>query len=278
MGSEFFKLGKFVFIFSIFIGKTVAYGFSGISLGGAFSDPLQFLNGDIANAMVTTLGRVLDHRPFEPATPLGTQLGLDFGIQVVLVQVPDLLSAALATQGVDISTPPVLPSLTELNLHKGISNCVDIGGSALSFQGYLTWAVDLKWVVFNPEEGLTWAIRLSRSSTHIPLGDVSYLSQSIGLAVDTVTWTPELVVSRKLDFADPYMGIGYQYATGQLSIINNTGIDIPGLDPVNGNGGGLLAFLGLSLKVPNIGFRLTLEGAYSPAGFNSIGTKLGFSF
>lgn len=280
--------GKFLVLANLltmaFSVSTLA--FTTLPLGNALNSPLSFLSGSIPNEVVTTVGTVLDHRAFEPATGLGTRLGLDIGFGVNLVQLPVSLKTAFQDQGFNFSLPPFLPGITELNVHKGLSDSIDVGGSYLSFHGYTVWAFDFKWVFFHPEEGLTWAVRVSRTSTHLPIGSASYVvaipqappvTASLELDLDTVTWNPEIVVSKQLGYADPYMGVGFRGVTGKINVTNNLGIDIPGLTSVDGGGSSLLAFIGLSMRVPNLGLRLTLEGGYSPAGYNSIGTKVSLS-
>jgi hypothetical protein len=248
-------------------------------LEGALSDVTSLLNEQFAKPFVTTFGLVFDHRAYEPATPLGTKIGVDLGVEVTLVQLPTSMRDSFAAQGLDFSSLTFLPSAKILNFHKGWTDSVDLGTSIFWFQQYRIWSVEMKVVVFNPEEGLTWAVRLSRTALSIPIGSIDFFGQSASFGIATTTWTPQLVVSRKLNFADPYIAVGYQYATGGINIEGADEIrQILGIEPVSATGGGMIAVLGLSLTPPNVGLRLTLEGAYSTAGFNSLGTKIGFSF
>lgn len=278
MGRIVWKWVGIVLLLMASFGEERVFAISSIPLDGALSNISAFLSTEVASVVVKVFGLVFDHRSYEPATPLGTKIGLDLGVEVDLVQIPSDLTSNLSNQGINMGTIPVLPSLKELNFHKGMSDSVDFGGSILSFQGYFVWALELKIALSVPEEGPSWAIRLSRNSTHIPVGNTSVLGTDLGVAVDTVTWTPELVMSKKLDFADPYLAVGYQYATGAINVTSSAGTLPGGLNSISGSGGGFLALIGLSLKPPNVGLRLTLEGAYSSAGFNSLGTKVGFSF
>jgi hypothetical protein len=273
-----FKIGKRILIFSILIGKSIAYGEVLIPLSDLLNGNGNFLDPGVVKALSMTLGVVMNHRPYEPATPLGTHPGVDFGIDVGLMQVPPMLGDSLAAKGFDVPMPPVLPSASMLNVHKGLTDSIDIGGSILTFKGFLVWSIDAKWVFLSSEEGLTWALRVGRTSVHIPVGSKTILNTDISLSLDTVTVTPELVVSKKLEFADPYAGIGVRFVSGAVNIANTAGIDIPGLKSASATGTSPFGFMGLSLRVPLIGFRLTLEGSYSPDGFNSLGTKIGFNF
>ena len=250
---------------------------SAISLESGLSNLSTFLTGDIASAEVKTIGLTFDHRAYEPATPLGNRIGFDLGLEATVVQVPPLLTDALAVGGFSVPLT-FLPSVKVLNFHKGITDMFDVGGSIFTFRGYLIWAVDLKMILLHPEEGATWAIRLSRNSTHLPVGTTTLFMSELSLDIDTVTWTPQLIVSKKMSFADPYLGIGYQYATGGMYLTTLSGPTIPGLESITSAGGSFMGFLGLSLAPPSGGLRLTLELAYSAIGFNSMGTKFGFTF
>src|SRR4051812_33709764 len=78
----------------------VAYAFSSIPLDGILTNLSGLLSGDVASAVVKTFGFVFDHRPMEPATPLGTKLGLDLGVEVNLVQIPPDFSDTLSSKGI----------------------------------------------------------------------------------------------------------------------------------------------------------------------------------
>ena len=268
----------FISLLATLIGPRVCHAVSLPSLNGALDNIFGLAEHNVMNAVIPLVGITFDHRPLEPASPLGTSLGLDLGVEVDLVQVPSHVKDTLATQGINVGSVPVLPNLREINLHKGLGKSVDIGGSVLSYQGYLIWAAEIKVVLFNPEEGLCWALRMSRTSVHIPIGSTNVQGVDIDVNVDVTTYTPELVISKKLDYFEPYFGGGYQYVTGGLNISNSAGITVPGLDSINGSGGSPLLFIGLSMKAPVVGLRITLEGTYSTGGFNALGTKVGFSF
>lgn len=275
-------------LFSILMGREVrAFTFA---TPGPLSNPLGDLSG-ITDVFIRTLGIVLNHRSYEPATPLGTSPGIDLGVDVTLVQLPSTLLQGIPQAGT-VTLPPIFPEARMLNLHKGLTDSIDIGASYFSYLGITLWGADLKVVLANPEEGLTWAIRLGYASAYLPLGatqqDLNYdgysLPLSLSMNLKTTTWTPQLLISRKLDFADPYMGVGYAFVTGSINFDVNTslsipkGITLPQIPSASASGGAFFAFLGLSLRMPILGLRMTLEGAYSPLGYNALGTKVGFGF
>ena len=245
------------------------------------SDPLAFLSSELASAAIHMVGVTLDHRPLEPATPLGTQIGVDVGIAGDVVQIPRSFAESLAAQGFPVSGFTFFPNLRQLNVHKGLSQSIDIGGSYLSMLGILIWAVDLKVVLYQPEEGVTWAVRLSRNSVNIPIGSADLSGASASLSMETVTWTPALLISRKMSFADPYLGVGYQFVNGNVNLTatSNGQVSVPDINStVSSTGSNFLAFLGLSMRVPNLGLRITLEGEYSAKGYHALSSKIGFSF
>lgn len=255
-------------------------------------DPSSFLDAATSNAMVQTIGLAMDHRSYEPATPLGTALGLDFGIEITLARPPDSLATALSTlaggsSGLT-SGLPILPS-ARFHLHKGLSEFLDLGVSYLPAVSTIPYiggtsllGFDLKYCFFRPEEGLTWAFRASYN-----LNTFQFQQGTITqLTVITQTITPQLLISKKLDFADPYIGIGYQYTFGNVGAtitLPSSALDsLVSIAPINishdGSGSGGVFFGGISFKAPVSGLRLTLEMAYSTVQVDYVGTKIGFSF
>lgn len=270
--------GGLICLFLLFTPRAEALSLPSLPLDSVLNNLTGFLSKSVANAGVKTLGLVFDHRPLEPATPLGTKLGLDLGVEVDVVQLSPELSTALADAGFNITLPPILPSARMLNVHKGLSDSMDVGASYLNLNNYVIWGLDLKIVLYRPEEGITWAVRLGYTSVHFPVGSTEILGTTIKLNMDTTTWTPQLLISKRLEFADPYLGVGYQYVTGSLNVTQTGDFTIPGIDSVKGSGGSPMAFLGVSLRIPNIALRITVEGTYSTAGYNALGTKVGLSF
>ncbi len=235
------------------------------------SDPNSLGLGGVPNEAVKTVGIALDNRAYQPATPLGLSSGVDLSIEATVVKVPDSFKAALSSAGIDgAESIPIIPS-PKLSLHKGISDRTDIGGSFIAYQGYLVVGGDIKVTTSDPEaEGPTFAIRLSYNYAKLDF-------------VTAHTYTPQLLMSRKLEFADPYIGIGYQYVRGYVALTVPTGLPDPApqnytAGPYNGSGGGMLAFLGVGLRPPHTGIKLTIEGSYSSAQAHALGLKFGFNF
>lgn len=233
-----------------------------------FANPTLLLDPSIANPFIRTLGILADHRAYQPATALGTAFGLDIGIEATLMKIPQEFNDAIASAGYNGQGLPVAP-IAKLHLHKGIGPRVDIGGSGLFYQSFSVWGIDLKVVTFKPEEGLTWAVRMN------------YGHSDVGIAT-TRTYTPQLLLSTDLEIADPYFGFGYEYVEGTINIVQPTGAPAGFPQTVTvtgkGSGGAFMAFLGVALKIPATGIKLTVEGAYSLLGADTLGTKFGFAF
>jgi hypothetical protein len=262
----------------------------------------SYISQTTANSFVKTIGFSMDHKPFEPATSLGSSF--DFGIEATLVKPPSDLGSSIAdtlssyssgsttstpisTSGSTTSTSPIpfVPSI-KVHLRKGFGEKVDIGLSTLYVPaslplagGTLLLGGDLKYVFYRPEEGVTAAFRASYSYVNLALQYENYI-----LMAKTVTITPQIIVSRKIGFADPYVGMGYQYTYGTIAgTIPAPPVDLlPGVSiapislSIDGSGTGVFFFGGVSL-LSIIRLRLTLEGAFNPGGENYLGTKIGFT-
>jgi hypothetical protein len=251
-------------------------------------DPSSILSPTIASAIVKTIGLAMDHRPYEPATPLAKNLlGFDFGIEATMTKPPEDLSTAIssitsASGGGGSTSIPILPS-ARLHLSKSLGSRLDIGISYLPavssipvIGGSSLFGGDLKLCLADPEEGVTWALRASYNINTIKISTIT---------VNTTTFSPQLLISKKLEFADPYMGIGVQYTTGTVTAsITPPSIEAPApvLSTISlsekGSGFGGVFFSGISLKIPLMNLRITLEGAYSTARVSYMGTKVGFNF
>ncbi len=247
--------------------------------------------------MVMAVGLGMDHRSFEPATPLGTAVGMDLGVSLALFKPPASLSVALENTFSNVLSGSssanfsdmnqlVFPSL-RLQLHKGIGNRVDIGISALplvksipGIGGSYFYGAEIKACLFRPEEGPTISARVSYN--------INYL-QVNAIEVSTNTITPSILISRKMGFADPYLGMSLQYATGSLKMsLSPSSLPgayaslLSGLPQVvltqTGRSYAGNFFGGVSFKFPYVGINLVLEGAYNTANMNYVGTKIGFAF
>lgn len=224
-----------------------------------------------ATALIHMIGVATMHRPYEPATPLGTSAGIDFSVELTLVRISDATAAVLAENGLAAATSLGVIPVPKFHLHKGISDRMDVGFSGVYYQSYMMWGLDAKLVVFQPEEGPTWAIRFA------------YSTSDFGL-VSAKNMMPQIVVSKAMTFADPYIGMGYEYSWGSVHFEHPVTV-IEGLPPGtiiydhSGVGGtSFVGFVGLGLRLAQKGLRLTVEGSYNSEGMNTLGTKIGFVF
>lgn len=232
-----------------------------------FADPNQLITPAVRNALVKTVGLGTDHRSYEGASALGTAIGLDIGIEATMVKTPTELGPALSSIGGPSNVPPFIP-VPRLHLHKGLGSRAGIAFSGVFFLQYMIYGGDFKLVLSQPEEGLTIATRLAYTRASLQI-------------VTTDTYTPQLVVSRKLDFAEPYLGIGYQMTDGYVGFDYaqfGQSVHIGGEDVGSAKASSFIAYLGVQFKAQVVGLQLTIEGGYSAEGMHSLGTKFGFSF
>lgn len=263
------RLGVAIFIFSISTNALAAI--SGLPFDPSqFSNPSSLITPDIANAVAKTAGILANHRPYEPATSLGTNAGVDLSIEATIFKTPDDFLAALTQAGISNTSGISFVPLAKFHLHKGISDRVEIGLSTIFYQGYYIVGGDLKITTYVPEEGPVWALRLAYSR-----GELGF--------VQTNTYTPALLVSQPLDFMEPYAGVALEVITGTIKIVlpaitlpDGSTFQLPTLT-AKGSGTAADVFLGVAFRTP-IGLKLTIEGSYNSSGADSLGLKFGFSF
>ena len=233
-------------------------------------DANSLVSSDVVKALVTFVGFGTQHRPYEPATPLGLVAGVDLSLEVTLFKVPDSLLDSMSSMGSPASASLRSLPIPKLHFHKGLGDLLDIGSSLFYVQGNWLVGADAKFVLSRPEEGPTFAFRFCFSYS-----DLNFSS----IQASTKTFSPQLLLSRQMAFADPYLGIAFEYARGDVkttvSPVAGTSIEIA--PPAASDIGGY-AFGGVSLRIPRSGMRMTLEGSYNTAGTSTMGTKLGFTF
>jgi hypothetical protein len=239
----------------------------------SFSNPSALIQSSVVTPIVRTIGFAADHRAYEGATGLGNAAGIDLSVQATAVKLPPSFRDALSTAGLDNLPLPIVP-LPRLIAHKGIGSRFDVGMSWIIFKEIKILGFDAKAVVYQPDEGPTWAIRLNYTDAKIDFSD-----SGASLGVHTRTMKPEILVSQKLDFFEPYLGVGYQLVNGSLTVNLPLPSPLPSInETVSARGGGGLAFVGLGLKVPGIALRLLIDGEYSTVGAHALGAKFGFNF
>jgi hypothetical protein len=215
---------------------------------------------------------------------------MDIGFAATMVHTPrDISEASSAGISGASGLENIALPMVQLQIQKGFGKKLDLGVSGLYYAGNYIWGLNAKYVLYEPEEGFAWAFRLTYSNTKL---DLSKFNLSIPLTVQgtdlgstsfvvkTRTWTPELIASKRLDFAEPYVGAGLEYASGQLEVPVNLNVLTSAqtlTTPTYSSVGGLL-FLGVSFRVPNAALRIALEEAYSTLGMHYFGLWFGLGF
>lgn len=243
----------------------------------------SLISSDVVKSLVSLIAFGGQHRPYEPATPLGMAVGLDFSLELTLFKIPDDLFANLSSVGAPSKSPIPAAPMPKLHLHKGMGEFVDLGGSILYYPSNWIVGGDIKVVLVQGEEGPTYAIRFCYTYTSVSFD---------GITASTKVYSPQFLLSRQMEFADPYIGVALEYATGEVNAsvpgekFLPSGVTLPPgvtLPAVQFSATapavyGAYAFGGVSLRIPRSGLRLTLEGSYNTAGESTMGTKVGFTF
>jgi hypothetical protein len=240
-------------------------------------DPNSLIDESVRKSLTSTIGFGTQHRPYEPASPLGVSVGLDASVEVTLFKIPESLFENLSALGFPSSSPlPALP-VAKLHLHKGFGERFDLGGSFFYLQSNWLIGGDAKITLVQGEEGPTWAFRFCYSYTSVAFSPI---------LMSTKVFSPQLLVSRKMEFADPYLGIALAYARGSISLELPsdvasqlpTSVAVAPYEYSVAQAYTGYVFGGVSLRIPHSGLRMTVEGAYDIGGIHTMGTKIGFTF
>ncbi len=228
----------------------------------------SFTPGDLKNltdsaveSLVKTVAIAGDYHPMMSAAPLGIAIGLDIGIDVTLIKVPDDFKSALVLAGVGSSIPALLP-IPRVTIHKGFPFGIDLGFSFLPLDPNLVKVLgfDVKYAIIKGNPALpALAARASYNIT------------KLSSFINTKCFKIDVLVSKKLVVIDPYAGLGVQFASGQLDITTGLPVNISEKRSKTA----LHAYVGLPLKLIFLNF--TGEFDYSFVGVYSIGTRLSFS-
>jgi len=257
------NLFRKVVLLGILLSSSTSYA----GLDPSFFDLSQLNNlipQDIANESAKTIGIILAHRPYQGAISIYEPSGFEVKIETTLIKIGDGIINALEANGINNASLQQAPSIPMLKGHirKALGPSADLGISGIFYQGQYVVGGDFKFNIYDPEEGLSSAIRLGYTYAKVPQLNLQSLS----------VITPELVFSRRLSFAEPYIGIGGRYITGTVSV------DFPIIGTLQKSGSGTTgyAFTGVNFMIGAKGLRLAFEGTYDLSGFSSIGTMFGF--
>lgn len=249
-------------------------------------DVNEFIPPSAQGALIKTMGLLFNHRPYQGATSLGVP-GVEAGAEVTLVHLPSDLGPSLQSAGMGSGSLGIgsLPSL-KLHLHKSMGRSADIGLSGILYRGNTVIGGHLKILLYEPEEGLQWAFRFGYNDFSINLSNLGMSSIPIGgfaegtMILNGYTLTPQLVVSKRLDFAEPYMGLGLEYNKGQIDLPITILLDnsTETYSTASQTAYQAALFGGIIFRPPNTGLRIGIELAYSNQGMHTLGIMLGIGF
>jgi hypothetical protein len=193
------------------------------SLGALTQDQFRKLSED--------LGAALSYKGVTPATPLGA-LGFDVGLEVSATDIQNSDIFRLAG-----NAAPDYIAVPKLHIYKGLPWGFDIGafvGGATEVDAAV-YGLDARWAML-ADEVATPAVALRISGTQ---------SSDIG-GLKVTTFAGDLMVSKKLTIATPYLGVGV------VRISTDPGID--GLSDESFNKSRVFGGLNLNLAIVNLAF------------------------
>jgi len=205
----------------------------------------------VVERLTETLGTLTGARPLSPATPLNSALGLEVGAEATLLLAPSSFWELLG------SSPSPLPAAM-LQVQKKLSPFSTLGLHGLVFQGIRIYGGSFSAHFLQPEEGPFVTGRFTFSWSQISV-------------LMTRNWGAELLASRDLGFADPYLGLGAHILSGTVTLDSG----IPGFSlEASSLLFNLRAFGGVQFKIPALGAALTLEGEYTSKTSSALSTKV----
>jgi hypothetical protein len=221
---------------------------------------------DLVKALTLLVGVAGDHRPQLGADPLNdVGAGVELGVQAAALTISPETQATMSKYGLPNSLP-VMP-MGKVTLEKGLSKSLDVGLSFIGYAGTFGAGGDVKLVIVHSTEGPSVALRAC----------YGFVSIHQDVTVNTDTWTPEVVLSRRLDFAEPYIGLGEQLIKSSISRTFTVG-PISQKFTFPGHATAFLAFVGVGFRVGPTGVKISMEGQYSGVGMHGLAAKVGFQF
>jgi hypothetical protein len=226
-------------------------------------EDLSSLNSENIAAMIKTVALGASHRPYMPASPLGAAIGLEIGVDVTAIAVPESFKTAiaLASDSSPDQVPAVIP-LPKLTIIKGLPAGFDVGFSYSSYQDYFRiYGGEVKWALSDGRGARpAIAFRASGNYTHVYF-------------MDTHCWGLDALISKNFYVVEPYAGIGLQKWAGSLAL---SGQPVPQGLETSASSTSVQFYAGLPLKMTAI--KLTPEIAYSTASLLLYGMKFSLSF
>jgi hypothetical protein len=230
----------------------------------------NFSPGDLSDLQQTNVDELIklvalgaNHRQLLPARPLGLGVGLEIGVDVTGVVVPDEFKAALALAA-DSSAgqvPSLLP-LPKISFYKGLPAGIDLGFSFISYQSSISfYGASVQWAFLSKSAVLpNAAVRFNAAYAKV------WFIQTRNFALDAV-------VSKRFSVIEPYLGTGLQMWNGSLSVSSSS---LPASLSASNSGVSPHVFFGFPIKLVFI--RIVGEIDYNFSGVTSYGGKVALSF
>jgi len=206
----------------------------------------------LTNASVESLLRTIaigaDHRSYMPAAPLGTLIGVDVGLDVTGIHIPDEFRQAMQQAGVSSSIPSVIV-LPKLSAFKGLPFGIDVGATYVGYQHNRILGAQIQWA-FLQGALLAPAMAVRFSQSYV---DLFFMKTR----VSKLDW----VVSKRLGSLD--VPIGGPNGL-QANVSGNTSFT------------SIHAFGGLKLHLSLIKFTAEVDRSF--VGLTTFGGKFSFGF
>lgn len=185
-------------------------GFATLSQAATLTmEDFSAVASDNMKAIIQTFALGADYKAVHFATPEGVLFGLDVGLEVTAIEVPNKFIHALALMGnKNGDMPPYLP-IPRLNITKGLPFGIDLGASIIKVKvsgiEFLNYGGSVKYALL--DGGVT--------SPSIAIRGTADRGKYFG-RVTTSTYGVEALISKSIVFIEPYAGIGYQYGKGEI--------------------------------------------------------------
>ncbi len=234
--------------------------------------PGSIIPQDVINEAMKTFALYTVHRPYSGATSMFSSNSMDINLEATMVKIGGGFGNAISAAGIpETSSTASMPAVpvAKVNVRRAFGESVDVGFSGLVFKGQSVLGGDIKLVLDEPEEGPAWALRLGFTHVNLP---IAYIKNCNVIA-------PELLISKRLMFAEPYLGVGFRYIHGTLDIpLSELYPTIPDIVH-DGYAFDEYVFTGVYFRLLGAtGLRLGVEGSFDVSGFHTIGTVVGLGF
>lgn len=214
-------------------------------------------------SLFEVIGYGMDIRPMEGIHPPSGPFKLDLTTNISIATFPHSFTQTLADAGYTELPVNMIPSI-QIHLSRAMSPRLGVDFGYFKFSDYSLIGGSAKLLLYDPEEGPGIAIRVSYQKNHI-------------MIVDTSTWSYQLMIGKRLDFAETYLGIAAQKMSGELNLALPSPIGDVRLT-ASGGGYNIYAFTGVIMEIPIIGILFGIEGSYAHRGTSTLQTKIGLRF